>query len=79
MWGATDGKGQSMVYYFSLPEGWEPQQLDNPTALALCQRFVHDGREHDKCATGYAARLGLLCARLRIVMCRPLSPQAQWQ
>ena len=51
MWGGSmDGKGQTLVYYFSLPEGWEPSQLGNPAALALAQRFFNSGREGDKCA-----------------------------
>ena len=41
------GRGQSLVYYFGLPEGWEPSILENKHALALWQRFVHDGTESD--------------------------------
>ncbi len=47
MWGANDGKGHSLVYYFGLPDGWEPSMEDNSAALALWQRFVHDGKEAD--------------------------------
>lgn len=43
-----DGTGASLVYYFALPEGWEPSQEPNQAALALLQRFIHDGREADK-------------------------------
>ena len=45
--GKSDGHGHSLVYYFGLPEGWEPSMIDNAAALALWQRFVHDGTEHD--------------------------------
>ena len=51
-----DGKGQTLVYYFSLPEGWEPSWLQNPAALALAQRWVNDGREGDRCASHAAAQ-----------------------
>ena len=27
LFGANDGKGHSLVYYFALPEGWEPSQV----------------------------------------------------
>ena len=43
--GRTDGKGQSLVYYFTLPIGWQPEQVENKEALGLLQRFVHDGTE----------------------------------
>ncbi|KAK9813897.1 hypothetical protein WJX73_003693 [Symbiochloris irregularis] len=43
--GRTDGKGQSLVYYFTLPIGWQPEQVANQAALKLLQRFVHDGTE----------------------------------
>ncbi len=39
-----------MVYYFGLPEGWDPAMVDNKAALQLFQRFVHDDTEAD----GYA-------------------------
>eukprot|EP00884_Botryococcus_braunii_P001825 jgi/Botrbrau1/11643/Bobra.168_2s0001.1 len=45
--GTQDGPGQSLVYYFALPEGWEPSDVGNPAALGLLQRFAHNGREHD--------------------------------
>ena len=76
MWGPMDGKGQSLVYYFSLPQGWEPDQLDNPAALALAQRFVHNGRESDKCAplpcslqAGRARQLLQIWWVLRLAVC----------
>lgn len=48
--GRTDGKGQSLVYYFTLPEGWEPDHVQNKNALHLLERFMADGHEAD----GYA-------------------------
>lgn len=48
VWGGTnDGPGHSLVYYFTLPEGWEPEQVENKAALALAQRFFADGEEFD--------------------------------
>jgi hypothetical protein len=57
VFGPTDGPGYSLVYYFALPEGWEPSQVDNPAALGLLRRFVHNGREFDGCAAAAALRL----------------------
>ena len=50
LFGAQDGNGLSLVYYFTLPEGWEPNDVGNPAALEMLQRFIHDGREQDKYA-----------------------------
>lgn len=50
LFGGQDGQGLSLVYYFTLPEGWEPNDVGNPAALQLLQRFIHDGREQDKYA-----------------------------
>lgn len=50
LWGANDGNGHSLVYYFGLPEGWDPAMVGNKAALGLLQRFVHDGTEEDGCA-----------------------------
>ncbi|KAL4421206.1 hypothetical protein ABPG77_010081 [Micractinium sp. CCAP 211/92] len=47
LFGSNDGQGHSLVYYFALPEGWEPSQMDNQAALALVQRFMHNKREFD--------------------------------
>ena len=48
LFGAQDGKGLSVVYYFALPEGWEPADVPNFAALEMLQRFFHDGKEQDK-------------------------------
>lgn len=45
--GATDGVGQSIVYYFALPEDFDPPRFENQAALGLLQRFVANGREVD--------------------------------
>ncbi len=47
LFGGNDGPGHSLVYYFALPEGWEPDQVENKAALEMLQRFFHDGREFD--------------------------------
>lgn len=47
LFGSNDGQGHSLVYYFALPEGWEPSQMVNQAALALVQRFMHNKREFD--------------------------------
>jgi hypothetical protein len=47
MFGGSDGPGQSLVYYFALPEGWEPSQVENQAALGLAQRFFNNGVEFD--------------------------------
>lgn len=47
LFGPTDGHGHSLVYYFALPEGWEPSQVDNKAALSLVQRFMNNKREFD--------------------------------
>lgn len=51
LFGAQDGNGLSLVYYFTLPEGWEPNDVGNPAALEMLQRFIHDGREQDNTKT----------------------------
>lgn len=45
--GQTDGKGVSLVYYFALPEGFEPEEMPNKAALGLMQRFAQGGKEHN--------------------------------
>lgn len=47
IFGKNDGPGHSLVYYFSLPDGWTPEQVGNSAALGLLQRFVADGTEFD--------------------------------
>ncbi|KAL3149993.1 hypothetical protein ABBQ38_013349 [Trebouxia sp. C0009 RCD-2024] len=51
LFGGQDGQGLSLVYYFTLPEGWEPNDVGNTAALQLLQRFIHDGREQDNSRT----------------------------
>eukprot|EP00879_Flechtneria_rotunda_P007526 GHRR01007895.1.p1 GENE.GHRR01007895.1~~GHRR01007895.1.p1 ORF type:complete len:404 (+),score=176.36 GHRR01007895.1:1764-2975(+) len=46
-WGANDGPGQSIVYYFTLREDFDPDKCENKAALGLLQRFVTNGREAD--------------------------------
>ena len=53
LFGNQDGQGLSLVYYFTLPEGWEPNDVGNLAALELLQRFIHDGREQDKYAYSF--------------------------
>ncbi|BDA44255.1 probable protein ENHANCED DISEASE RESISTANCE 2 at C-terminar half [Coccomyxa sp. Obi] len=47
IFGRSDGEGHSLVYYFGLPEGWDPAMVDNKAVLGMLQRFVHDGTEAD--------------------------------
>ena len=47
IFGKSDRHGHSLVYNIPLPDGWEPSMMDNKHALALWQRFVHDGSETD--------------------------------
>ena len=70
-----DGKGQTLVYYFSLPEGWEPGQVQNPAALALAQRFINDGRESDRWAAGPGLFLSGSVGRVLPAWIRARSPQ----
>ncbi|KAK9862586.1 hypothetical protein WJX84_000829 [Apatococcus fuscideae] len=51
MFGKSDEAGCSLVYYFALPEGWEPEQVGNPAALGLLQRFIQDQHESDSSPT----------------------------
>lgn len=45
--GQTDGKGVSLVYYFALPDNFEMEHVENPAAVGLMQRFIHDGKEQN--------------------------------
>jgi len=45
--GQTDGKGVSLVYYFALPDGFEMEDVGNPAAVGLMQRFIHGGKEQN--------------------------------
>lgn len=49
LFGANDGEGFSLVYYFALPEGWEPSHVTNKQALDMAVRLIHDGTEADGC------------------------------
>ena len=51
LFGKKDEAGSSLVYYFALPEGWEPGQVGNPAALGLLQRFLLDQNEQDSSPT----------------------------
>lgn len=49
---AADGRGHSLVFYFRLPDNWDPHvyEKSHPAAapaLGLARRFVHNGRELD--------------------------------
>lgn len=45
--GTNDGPGHSIVYYFALPEDFDPHAQPNPKAMGLLRRFVNGGREAD--------------------------------
>jgi len=47
IFGTNDGPGHSLVYYFALPEGWDPADVPNTAALGMAQRFVNNGIEFD--------------------------------
>ena len=47
IFGAGDGPGVSFIFYFGLPDGWEPDMM-NKAALGLLQRLVNDGQEEDR-------------------------------
>ena len=47
IFGGNNGEGHSLVYYFALPEGWQPEDVNNPAALGLAQRFFGNGVEFD--------------------------------
>ena len=48
LFGSNDGPGFSIVYYFALPEGWSPSDVEHPESLELLRRFFGDGREADQ-------------------------------
>jgi hypothetical protein len=64
MFGGMDGAGQSVVYYFALPEGWEPQCVENQAALGLAQRFFNNGVEFDGQPTRDRLKLIPRCANV---------------
>eukprot|EP00877_Chromochloris_zofingiensis_P004334 jgi/Chrzof1/13901/Cz08g16190.t1 len=45
--GSNDGPGQSIVFYFALPDDFDPLLAENQAAVGLLQRFVANGREAD--------------------------------
>ncbi len=47
LFGSNDGPGLSIVYYFVLPDDFDPVKFGNQKALGLLQRFVANGREAD--------------------------------
>jgi hypothetical protein len=51
IFGPSDGPGESVVYYFSLPEDFDPAGFPNKAALGLLARFISNGREADGGAT----------------------------
>ena len=67
LFGKKDEAGSSLVYYFALPEGWEPGHVRNPAALGLLQRFLLDQNEQDSQAT-----------RLRLKLIPRISNVAEW-
>lgn len=50
--GAHDGQGGSLLYFFSFPPDWHPDSVTNPAALQLLEGFFNDGL----CADGTPAR-----------------------
>ncbi|KIZ06999.1 hypothetical protein MNEG_0944 [Monoraphidium neglectum] len=60
-WGASDGPGQSIVYYFALPEDFDPETFQNRAALGLLQRFVSNGRESDGSPTRERLKMIVRC------------------
>lgn len=52
MFGVHDGDGGSLIYYFTFPEGWHPDQLENKAALSLLEKFFRD----EVCEDGVPAR-----------------------
>jgi hypothetical protein len=49
--GPTDGPGQSIVYYYVLPDDFDASKFENQAAVGLLARFVAGGREADGGAT----------------------------
>ena len=59
--GASDGLGQSIVYYFALPEDFDPATFENQAALGLLARFVANGREADGSPTRERLKMIVRC------------------
>ncbi len=47
IFGPFDGPGVSIVFYFRLPEDFNPSKFENQKALQLFKRFIANGREAD--------------------------------
>ncbi len=50
--GAHDGEGGSIIYFFTFPPGWHPDAITNPAARQLLEAFFNDGL----CGDGTPAR-----------------------
>lgn len=89
LFGANDGHGHSLVYYFALPEGWEPSQARaagrrrrTRTRLPCCwlSRLAAAGRPSCRRSCQQQQHLYLPPPRLAVpcrVPCRAVSPPSQ--
>ncbi|KAI8466835.1 MAG: hypothetical protein J3K34DRAFT_52796 [Monoraphidium minutum] len=59
--GGSDGPGQSVVYYFVLPDDFDPARFENQAALGLLARFVANGREPDGSSTRERLKMIVRC------------------
>lgn len=73
LFGSNDGTGYSLVYYFALPEGWEPSQVRlcgsgcleapcSPEARCVAHAVAHSVASPQR---AWTASVGLLCTMLR--------------
>eukprot|EP01025_Chloroclados_australasicus_P015769 TRINITY_DN17618_c0_g1_i4.p1 TRINITY_DN17618_c0_g1~~TRINITY_DN17618_c0_g1_i4.p1 ORF type:complete len:491 (-),score=46.31 TRINITY_DN17618_c0_g1_i4:316-1788(-) len=46
LFGEKDGKGHSLVYYFALPDGFDPDKVDNQAAVNLLRKFIAGEHGH---------------------------------
>lgn len=65
--GSNDGPGQSIVFYFALPDDFDPLLAENQAAVGLLQRFVANGREAD--GTPTRERLKLIARYSSVAGC----------